>query len=62
MKTVVISGEKVFHDVVFWRNLVKHKNNFELEILMMDPNSTFVEELEKESYPDKPRGFLHQEI
>lgn len=62
IKMLITSGEKVFQDAAFWRHLLNIKRPFLLEVLMLDPNSEFVDELEKTTYSDKPKGFIRQEI
>ncbi len=62
LKMVVTLGEKVFQDGAFWRYLVNRETAFELEVQMLSPTSGDVKRLEKESYSDKPAGFLRQEI
>lgn len=62
IKMLVTSGEKIFHDGAFWRYLVNLTRSFSLEILMLDPDSKFVQELELTAYNEKDRGFLRNEI
>lgn len=62
IKMLVTSGEKVFHDGAFWRCLANLNRAFNLEILMLDPDSRYVQELETTAYSDKHKGFLHDEI
>jgi hypothetical protein len=62
VRMLVTTGEKVFQDGAFWRSLVKLRRPFELEILMLDPDSDLVVELERTTYSDKPAGFLREEI
>ena len=35
---------------------------FRLDILLLDPDSSYVDVLEKRAYPDKPEGFVAEEI
>src|SRR5262249_16423856 len=62
LSMIVISGEKVFHDGAFWRCLVNRRDQFTLEVLMLDPTSEVVEDLQRESYAEKPPSFLRDEI
>lgn len=62
IKMLVTSGEKVFQDGAFWRSLANLTRPFQLDILMLDPDSNLAEELERTTYSDKPAGFLREEI
>lgn len=62
LRMLVISGEKVFRDGAFWRTLSQSRREVHIEILMLDPFSPAVEELQKSTYNDKAQGFLRQEI
>lgn len=63
IRMLVTTGEKVFQDGAFWRQIVNLKGPFRLEILMLDPESPYVAELWEEAYfDDYEKEFLKEEI
>lgn len=62
VKLLVTSGEKIFRYNSFWNALCEARRPITLRILMLDPNSTSLNEREREAYSDKPKGFLKTEI
>jgi len=62
VRLLVTSGEKIFEDTSFWKALSQVRREIILKILMLNPDSPLVEKREKEAYPDKPLGFLKEEI
>ncbi|MGB6268769.1 MAG: hypothetical protein WBF67_07125 [Olleya sp.] len=62
LRILVTSGELVFNDGSFWRQFARVKNNFELEILLLNPESKQLATLESTTYSDKEPGFIKNEI
>jgi hypothetical protein len=63
LKLLMTSGEKTFRDIGFWNSLSEVKQPMVLEILLLNPNSSYIESREEEAYLDKYRkGFLKKEI
>src|SRR5947207_1218549 len=58
----VRTGAKVFDDIAFWRHISSAEQATQLDIILMDPDSPDLADIEREDYPDKPKGFLQQEV
>jgi hypothetical protein len=62
LRMLVLSGEKVFRDNMFWRRLSAADREVSLEVLLLDPKSEAVGEIEATAYKDRDPGFLRSEI
>jgi hypothetical protein len=62
LRILATSGEHLFRDVAFWKELAALNASFQLKVLLLDPASPMVPEREARAYKDKPPGFLAHEI
>ncbi len=61
IKMLVTTGEKVFRDITLWRRLSAQRD-LSLDILMLNPESPWLEVAEQLRYLNKSKGFLGKEL
>jgi hypothetical protein len=62
LRILATSGEHLFKDVAFWKALASLTRPFQLEALLLDPESPAVGRRQEAAYREKPHGFLEREI
>ena len=62
IQILVTSGEYLFKDAFFWKILSQVHKEFNLKLLLLDPDSPAATEREESTYEDKIEGFLRKEI
>jgi len=62
IRILATSGEHLFRDVAFWKELSQVRQPLSLSIVLMDPECPAASERQRSAYRDKSPGFLHEEI